>query len=79
MTRKRGYFVLMGVCLTLFILSWSVVRLYSVPAAVVISIVALVIPPIAVFVANAGDESSRHSDSNRHQKQPPGRMPLSGS
>jgi NhaP-type Na+/H+ or K+/H+ antiporter len=59
MTRKRGYFVLMGVCLTLFILSWSVVRLYSVPAAVVISIVALVIPPIAVFVANAGDESSR--------------------
>ena len=60
MTRKRGYFLLMGVCLTLFVLSWAVVRLYSVTAAVVISVVAMVIPPIAVMVANAGDESSRH-------------------
>jgi hypothetical protein len=59
MTRKRGYFLLMGICLTLFILSWTVVRLYSVPAAVAISVVAMVIPPIAVFVANAGDETSR--------------------
>lgn len=59
MTRKRAYFLLMGVCLTLFILSWTVVRLYSVPAAIAISVVAMVIPPIAVFVANAGDESSR--------------------
>jgi hypothetical protein len=49
----------MGVCLTLFILSWAVIRLYSVVAAVVISVVAMVIPPIAVFVANAGDESRR--------------------
>jgi len=60
MTRKRGYFLLMGVCLTLFVLSWTVVRLYSVTAAVAISVVAMVIPPIAVMVANAGDESSRH-------------------
>jgi hypothetical protein len=60
MTRKRGYFLLMGVCLTLFVLSWAVVRFYSVVAAVVISVVAMVIPPIAVMVANAGDESSRH-------------------
>jgi hypothetical protein len=59
MTRNRGYFLLMGVCLTLFILSWAVIRLYSVVAAVVISVVAMVIPPIAVMVANAGDESSR--------------------
>ncbi len=59
MTRNRGYFLLMGVCLTLFILSWTVVRLYSVPAAIAIAVVAMVIPPIAVFVANAGDESSR--------------------
>jgi hypothetical protein len=49
----------MGVCLTLFILSWAVIRLYSVVAAVVMSVVAMVIPPIAVMVANAGDESSR--------------------
>jgi len=59
MTRNRGYYLLMGVCLTLFILSWAVIRLYSVVAAVVISVVAMVIPPIAVMVANAGDESSR--------------------
>ena len=59
MTRSRGYFLLMGVCLTLFILSWAVIRLYSVVAAVVMSVVAMVIPPIAVMVANAGDESSR--------------------
>jgi NhaP-type Na+/H+ or K+/H+ antiporter len=66
-TRNRAYFLLMGVCLTLFILSWSVIRLYSVVAAVVISVVAMVIPPIAVFVANAGDESSRRSDSRRQK------------
>ena len=59
MTRNRWYFLLMGVCLTLFILSWAVIRLYSLVAAVVISVVAMVIPPIAVMVANAGDESSR--------------------
>ena len=59
MTRNRAYFVLMGVCVTLFILSWAVIRLYSVVAAVVMSVVAMVIPPIAVMVANAGDESSR--------------------
>jgi hypothetical protein len=59
MTRNRGYFLLMGVCLTLFILSWAVIRFYSLVAAVVISVVAMVIPPIAVMVANAGDESSR--------------------
>jgi len=59
MTRNRWYFLLMGVCLTLFIASWAVIRLYSVVAAVVLSVVAMVIPPIAVMVANAGDESSR--------------------
>jgi hypothetical protein len=41
------------------VLSWAVVRLYSVTAAVVMSVVALAIPPIAVIIANAGDEASR--------------------
>ena len=59
MTRNRVYLLMMGVCLTLGILAWGVVRLYSVTAAVVMSVVALVIPPIAIIVANAGDESSR--------------------
>lgn len=57
--RDRAYFVLMGICLTLFILAWSLVRLYSVTAAVVMTVVALAIPPVAVIVANAGDEASR--------------------
>ena len=59
MTRNRAYFLMMGVCLALVITAWTVVRLYSVTAAVVMSVVAMVIPPIAVMVANAGDESSR--------------------
>jgi hypothetical protein len=58
-TRNRWYFVMMGTCLTLIIVAWWVVRLYSVTAAVVMSVVAMVIPPLAVIVANAGDETSR--------------------
>jgi Protein of unknown function (DUF3099) len=57
--RDRAYFVMMGVCLLLFISAWSFVRLYSLTAAVVMSGVALVIPPLAAIVANAGDENSR--------------------
>jgi ABC-type transport system involved in cytochrome bd biosynthesis fused ATPase/permease subunit len=57
--RNRGYFILMATSVTLVVLAWWVVRLYSVTAAIVMSVVAMVIPPIAVIVANAGDESSR--------------------
>jgi hypothetical protein len=57
--RDRLYFVLMALCLGLFVLAWAVVRLYSVVAAVVMSAVALAIPPIAAIIANAGDEASR--------------------
>ncbi len=59
MLRDRAYFVMMGVSLLLFIGAWSIVRLYSVTAAIIMSCVALVIPPLAAIVANAGDESSR--------------------
>jgi hypothetical protein len=52
--RKRAYFVMMGICLALIILAWNVVRLWSVPAAVVMSVVAAVIPPAAAVVANWG-------------------------
>ncbi|HXF18967.1 MAG TPA: DUF3099 domain-containing protein [Streptosporangiaceae bacterium] len=58
--RNRSYFLLMGTSVTLVILAWWLVRLYSVTAAIVMSVVAAVIPPIAVIVANAGDEASRH-------------------
>jgi Protein of unknown function (DUF3099) len=57
--RNRWYFVMMGTCLALVITAWTVVRIYSVTAAVVMSVVAAVIPPIAVIFVNAGDESSR--------------------
>jgi hypothetical protein len=57
--RNRWYFVMMGSCLTLVILAWTVVRLFSVTAAIVISAAALFIPPIAAMFVNAGDESSR--------------------
>jgi hypothetical protein len=57
--RDRACFIMMGVCLALFIAAWAVVRLYSTTAAVVMTCVALVIPPFAAIVANAGDEASR--------------------
>ena len=56
MKRKRAYFLLMGLCLTLFVLAWTIVRTISTTWAVIMSAVALLIPPIAVIVANAGDE-----------------------
>lgn len=58
--RNRIYFLLMGTSVTLVVLAWWLVRLYSVTAAIIMSVVAMAIPPIAVIVANAGDEASRH-------------------
>ncbi len=57
--RDRAYFVLMGCCLVTIILAWTVVRIFSVTAAVVMSLVVGVIPPVAAIVANAGDEGFR--------------------
>ena len=53
-TRARRYLLIMGTCLVLIVLAWGVVRLWSVPAAVVMSLIAMVLPPIAAIVANAG-------------------------
>jgi hypothetical protein len=52
--RKRAYFLLMGCCVLLIVLAWNVVRFWSVPAAVAMSVVAAVIPPAAAVVANWG-------------------------
>lgn len=52
--RRRAYFWMMGTCLTLIFLAWFVVRLWSTTAAVVMSMVAAVIPPLAAIVANRG-------------------------
>ena len=60
MSRNRIYFVLMGGCIVAVTLAWTVVRLFSVTAAIAISVAVGLVPPIAAIVANAGDESSRH-------------------
>ncbi len=52
--RRRTYTWLMGTCLVLIILAWNVVRLFSVPLAVGMSVVAALIPPVAVVLANRG-------------------------
>jgi Protein of unknown function (DUF3099) len=53
-TRRRAYFVMMGICLVLIILAWTLIWRFSILAAVVMSAVALVIPPFAAIVANSG-------------------------
>lgn len=42
----------MGICILLIVLAWNLVRLYSVPAAIAMSVVAALIPPVAAIVAN---------------------------
>lgn len=54
--RRRWYFALMGTCLALIILAWNVVRLWSTTAAVAMSVVAAVLPPVAVLIANWGED-----------------------
>jgi hypothetical protein len=56
---KRLYFVLMTICIGLFVLAWAVLDRYSVTAAVAVSAVALVIPPFAVIIANAASATDR--------------------
>jgi uncharacterized membrane protein len=53
-TRKRAYFIMMGVCLVLIVLAWTLIYRYSTVAAVIMSVIALVIPPFAAIVGNAG-------------------------
>ena len=52
--RRRAYFAMMGACLVLIVLSWTLIWRFSILAAVIMSVVALFIPPLAVIVANAG-------------------------
>ncbi|GAA1169048.1 hypothetical protein F4556_003107 [Kitasatospora gansuensis] len=53
--RHLYYFVMMGVCLTMFVLAWGVVRFFSVGAAIGMCVVAMVIPPVAAIFANKRD------------------------
>jgi hypothetical protein len=52
--RMRRYLALMITCLVLIVLAWFWVRFYSTTLAVGMSMVAAVLPPIAVIVANWG-------------------------
>jgi Protein of unknown function (DUF3099) len=54
--RQRWYFALMGVCVALILLAWNLVRLWSTTAAVAMSVVAAVLPPIAVIIGNWGED-----------------------
>ena len=58
---------LMGSCIVLILLAWNLVRLWSVTAAVVMSLVAALIPPAAVIVGNLG--SIAESDLPRESEQ----------
>jgi hypothetical protein len=53
-TRKRAYFIMMGTCLVLIVLAWTLIWRFSILASVVMSAVALCIPPFAAIVANSG-------------------------
>ena len=54
--RRRWYFALMGTCLALIIVAWNVVRLWSTTTAVAMSVVAALLPPVAVLIANWGED-----------------------
>jgi multisubunit Na+/H+ antiporter MnhG subunit len=54
LSAKAQYFWLMGVCVALILVAWNVVRFWSVPVAVGMSIVAAVIPPVAAMLAGRG-------------------------
>jgi hypothetical protein len=56
---KRFYFALMTICIGLFVLSWAVLDRYSQTAAIVVSVVALAIPPFAVIIANVASATDR--------------------
>ncbi len=49
----------MTICIGLFVLSWAVLDRYSAIAAVVVSVVALAIPPFAAIIANAASAADQ--------------------
>jgi hypothetical protein len=69
--RRHWYFAMMGACVVLFVLAWSVVRLWSVPAAIAMCVVAMVIPPVAAIVANRRGPEDRWWDDPPLNAPPP--------
>ncbi|MBO0918790.1 DUF3099 domain-containing protein [Streptomyces sp. NBC_01260] len=60
--RRRAYFLMMGGCLVLFVSAWAFVRLWSIPAAISMCVIAMVIPPVAAIVANRKGPEDRWWD-----------------
>jgi hypothetical protein len=50
--RTREYLLLMSLCLVLLLLAWVALRPFSTTAAVVVTVVAMLIPPVAAITAN---------------------------
>jgi len=62
----------MAVCLALFISAWAFVRLWSVPVAVGMCVVAMVIPPAAAIVGNKRGPDDHWWDENGNDSDPGG-------
>jgi hypothetical protein len=73
--RRHWYFAMMGTCVVLFIMAWAVVRLWSVPAAIGMCVVAMVIPPVAAIVANRKGPEDRWWDDPTGTPPEPERKP----
>ena len=56
-SRRRVYLAMMGTCLLLYLVSWTVLVRLSKTWAIVVSIMAMAIPPFAVIIANRGDDT----------------------
>lgn len=68
--RMRRYFWLMGTCLTLITLAWTVVRLFSTGLAIAMSLVAMVLPPVAAILANRGTGFGPDAEGRRRERLP---------
>ncbi|WNI23381.1 DUF3099 domain-containing protein [Streptomyces sp. ITFR-16] len=76
--RRRAYFLMMGGCLVLFVSAWAFVRLWSMPAAIAMCVIAMVIPPVAAMTANRKGPEDRWWDDpapppppDERRKEPP--------
>lgn len=54
--RRRRYLEIMSACVVLIVLAWTVVPQFSMRLALAMSLVAAVLPPVAVIVANRKDD-----------------------
>lgn len=52
----------MATALVLFVSAWAFVRLWSVPAAIAMCVVAMTLPPVAVIVGNRREPGERWWD-----------------